>query len=193
MNSFRLATAPLGAMIAVILAVPALAAEPQVEQIGASLVKWSGPQAEVVLSYRFAKHNPSEPWVLLTLGMTGQTGQSLQVKRSSVQLITPGGATVPLATQQQFGEASVHLQAMLARAAIDSEPVDYWLGRRPQRLGFFVIPGEGVAFDQVWINDRTVALGPLFFHLPGGTEPGTYRLDLTAGENHIQIPFTIAK
>jgi hypothetical protein len=195
MKSSRVLSATLGAVVSVILAVPAPAAESevQVQKIGETLVKWSGPQVEAVLSYRFAKHNPSEPWLLLTIGMTGQSGKTLQVKRGGIRLTTPAGQSVPLATQKEFGEASVHLQAMLARATIDQEPVDYWLGRRPQRLGLFVMPGEGIAYNDVWVNDRTVAVGPLFFHLPGGTEPGTYQLDITAGESHIQIPFTIAE
>ena len=195
MRSSKLATAVFTTLIAVALAMPAMAAntESKVSKIGDTLVKWSGPNVEAVLSYRFAKNNPGESWMLLNIGITGQTGRSFEVKRSEIHLVTPAGKNVPVPTQAESAKASTGLRALLERAAIDQEPVDYWVGRRPERLGLFAVPGEAVTYDEFTVNDRLVAVGTLFFHLPAGTEPGTYQLVIDSGEAHIKIPFTLPK
>ena len=52
-------------------------------------------------------------------------------------------------------------------------------------------PGEGLAFDQVTVNDRRACQGKLFFYIPGGVQPGRYVLGIDLQEDEIRIPFTL--
>ncbi len=170
-------------------------AQPQasIRQVGKTVVRYDGPEVEAILSYRFAAANPGEPWMLLMLAVTGQTGKAVEIKREKIFLLAPDGTRLPLATQAEFAEVSGSLRAMLARASINQEPVDYWVGRATHALQFFAMPGEGVAFDTVTVNDRLVAIGPVFFHIPAGVPSGTYRLGLDVGESQVRIPFELAR
>ncbi len=179
--------------VAIGLAAVGAQAQPQesIKQAGKTVVRYSGRDVEAVLSYRFAAANPGEPWMLLMLAVTGRTGKAVEIKREKIFLLTPDGTRVPLATQAEFAQASAGLRAMLARASINQEPVDYWAGRSTQSLQLFAVPGEALAFDAVTVNDRLVAIGPVFFHFPAGVPPGTYRLAMDVGESHVRIPFEL--
>ncbi len=181
--------------IAIALAAVGANAQPQesMTRPGKTVVRYSGPEVEAVLSYRFAAANPGEPWMLLMLAVTGQTGKAVEIRREKIFLLAPDGTRVPLATQAEFAEAARGLRAMLARASINQEPVDYWAGRSTQGLQLFAMPGEGLTFDSVFVNDRQVAIGPLFFHFPAGVSPGTYRLAFEVGESQVRIPFELAR
>ncbi len=170
-------------------------AQPQesIRQVGKTVVRYSGPEVEAVLSYRFAAANPGEPWMLLMLAVTGRTGKAVETRREKIFLLAPDGTRVPLATQAEFADASSGLRAMLARASINQEPVDYWAGRTTQVLQLFAMPGEGLAFDAFTVNDRLVAIGPVFFHFPAGVAPGAYRFALDVGESQVRIPFELAR
>lgn len=186
------------AVLAVALAfgtVSAVTAQPHesLKRLGRTVVRYSGPEVEVVLSYRFAAANPGEPWMLLMLAVTGQTAKAIETRRENIFLITPEGVRVPLANQAQFAEAAGGLRGMLARASINQEPLDYWAGRTPQPLQLFAMPGEGLVFDAVIVNDRLVAIGPVFFHFPTGVPPGIYRLGIDVGESQVRIPFELGR
>lgn len=187
--------AAVPAVAVALFAVSTAAAQPQesIKQVGKTVARYSGPEVEVVLSSRFATANPGEPWMLLMLAVTGQTGKAIETRREKIFLISPDGTRVPMATQSEFAEASSGLRAMLARASINQEPIDYWAGRASQPLQLFAMPGEGLAFDAFTVNDRLVAIGPVFFHFPAGVPLGTYRLGLDVGESQVRIPFELAR
>lgn len=188
--------AALAVAVSIALLAPAAGrAQPEgtLKRLGKTLLRYTGQEVEVVLSYRFAAANPGEPWLLLVVAVTGRTGKAIEIKREKVFLITPTGERVAMATQKEFAEASGGLRAMLARASINQEPVDYWADRTPQALQLFTLPGEGLAFEAFTVNDRLVAIGPIFFHFPAGVVPGTYRLVLEVQEERVNIPFELGR
>ncbi len=188
-------TATVLALVTAMCGLPAATAQPQesLKQLGKTLVRYSGPEVEAVLSYRFAAANPGEPWMLLMLAVTGRSAKAIEIRRERIFLATPEGSRVPLATQAEFAEAAGGLRSLLARASINQEPVDYWAGRTAQALQLFAMPGEGLAFDSVIVNDRVVAIGPVLFHFPSGLPPGTYRLGIDVRESQVRIPFELGR
>src|SRR4030042_2282703 len=129
-------------------------AAPGVERIGGTILHYRGPELDVVLSYRFANSNPGEDWLFLDVGITAETRNSVEVKRERIAIRTPSDDILPLATQQQFGAAYPKLAAVLARADLASEPLDYYPSRRPKGLDLLVPPGSGIAFESVWRTDQ---------------------------------------
>ncbi len=194
MKTKRVAIAAVAAVAAVTLvgcASMTSAPEPGVQKLGATSVRYNGPEAEIAVSYRFANTNLGEPWVVLETGITGRTGQTVEIKRDKVFLITPDGTRVPLMSQKEFAESYNEMRAFLQRAAIASEPLDYWVGRVSRPLGFFAVPGVELAFDTASVNNLQVLYGPIYFYLPNGLQKGTYQLGIDLTESKIRIPLEI--
>ncbi len=187
--------------VAIVAAVVAVAscttavptAAPGVERLGAAVLRYRGAEFEVVLGYRFAAANLGEDCLILDVAMSGATGKAVEIERRRIALRTPTGEWVPLASQEEFAREFRRLQPLIRRAAIASDPLDYWAGRVPCGTELFVVPGEGVAFDALTVNDRRVCSGRLFFFPPGGVQAGTYTLRIELPETEVRIPFSLGR
>ncbi len=166
---------------------------PGVDRVGRTSLHYTGPEAEVVLSYRAATQRLGEDWLFLDVAITGARSEAIEVKRGKVSLLIPSGEVVPLASQSEFGEAYAGLTAALARANLAREPLDYWVSRTPKSLSFLVPPGAGIAFESVWVSDREVANGRLCFLVPGGVQEGPYELRIDLTESKVRIPFRLGE
>ena len=166
---------------------------PGVERVGKTVLHYTGPEVETVVSYRVAALRPGEEWLFLDVAITGAGRASVELKRDKIAIRIPSGDVVPLATQKEFGEAYPQLTAALARADVAGEPLDYFVNRTPKSLNFLVPPGEGLAFDSVWVNDRDVATGRLYFFIPGGVQNGSYELRIDLVETKVRIPFRLGE
>jgi hypothetical protein len=162
-------------------------------RLGKTVLQYKGPEADAVLSYRFADANLGADWLLLDLAMTGNSRASVEVKRERISLLTPQGEELPLPSQQEFGEAYGGLAATVERANITAEPLDYYAGRAPCQLSFLTAPGDGLALLSVWLDDRRVCQGRLFFPLPQGVQAGRYELRIKLPESEIHIPFRLGE
>jgi len=164
---------------------------PGVERLGASVLRYAGPEIETVVGYRFAAANLGMDWLILDWAVTGATGAPVEIKRDRIFISTPNGEAVPLATQEEFGKEYRTLQPALVRESIAADPLDYWVGRTDVDAQFFVAPGLGVTFDSVTVENRRVASGRLFFFLPAGVQAGTYVLGIDLEETKVRIPFKL--
>jgi hypothetical protein len=164
---------------------------PGVDRIGGTQLRYRGPELEITLSYGFANANLGEDWLFVDTAITGTGRESVEIKRQKVAIRTPSGEIVPLASQQDFGEAYPKLAAALARANIAYQPIGNYPDRHQTGLDFQVVPGTGIALESVWVNDLTVATGRLFFDLPTGTQAGSYELRIDLEETKIRIPFRL--
>jgi hypothetical protein len=164
---------------------------PGVDRVGKTVLRYVGPEVETVLSYRVANLRQGEEWLFLDVAVTGAGRTSVELKREKIAIRTPSGEVVPLATQEEFGQAYSQLAAALARADVASEPVDYFTSRKSKSLNFLVAPGTGIAFDSVWVNDLEVASGRLCFFIRGGAQAGPYELRIDLQESKVRIPFRL--
>jgi hypothetical protein len=164
---------------------------PGVDQVGSAVVRYRGPEVEMVLGYRFAAANLGEDWLILDLAVTGATGEAVEIDRADISLRTPGGDVIPLATQEEFGKEFRRLEPTIRRSAVAGDPLDYWAGRMPCDTQLFTAPGEGVAFDSLTVNDRRICYGKIFFLLPAGVQAGAYVLVVDLPETTIRVPFKL--
>ena len=58
-------------------------------------------------------------------------------------------------------------------------------------LQFFTIPGAGVAYDQVTLNDFRACYGRLLFKVNGGIQAGRWVFGIDLPESEIRIPFEL--
>lgn len=158
---------------------------------GDDLVQATGP-IEVLLSYRFAADNLGEEWLFLEALMTGSLGRATEVRRENIFIQTPSGERVPLPTQKEFSAAYSDVRALVRRFEIATQPLNVFSRDRYRcRLPFLVVPGRGTTADAVWLSDREVCVGPLFFPIPGGVQPGRWVLGIDFEEARMRIPFVL--
>jgi hypothetical protein len=164
---------------------------PGVSRVGATVLRYAGPEIEAVVSYRFASRSIGDEWLLLDIALTGAHHDSVEVTRDGISLRLPSGEDIPLAAQEEFAAEYGTLAPVLARADIAAEPLDYWSGRKDQPLEFFSPPGQGLVFPSFWVNDRLVYSGRLYFFVPGGIQNGHYELRIKLPESEVRIPFRL--
>ena len=165
---------------------------PGVERLGEYILRQNGSEADVVLGYKYAAQSLGNEWLLLELAITSPSGKSAKFERENIWVRTPEGVQIPAATQKAFGEAYGAMRNRISQSNVTRDPMDYFPPNRlPCSLDLYVAPGEGVAYDQVTVNDRRACQGKLFFYVPGGVQPGRYVLGIDLEEDEIRIPFTL--
>lgn len=180
-----------------VVAVPAAgwtADQPKVdiERPGTTVVRARTDTIDIVVSHRQAGKSPVPEWMMLEVAMTARPGGTATIERDDITLTTPDGESVRLATQKELAEAYTELQAFLARAEVDRDPLGYFPpGRKAEPLQFFQSPGAGVVFDLVQVNWNIVNYGKIFFQVPGGVGDGTWTLVISAEDTLIEMPFDI--
>ena len=124
---------------------------PGVERLGEYILRNSTSDVEVVMAYRHAAKNLAEEWLLLEVALSAPTGETASLEREKIFVRTPDGTRVPLATQEEFGEAYNGLRARLRRADIQRDPMDYFPpSRRPCGLELFAEPGTAAWAATTW-------------------------------------------
>lgn len=165
---------------------------PGVDQLGEYILRFKGPDVEVVTGFRHASANLGSEWLLLELALSSPGGTKATIQRSNIFVRTPAGDRIPVASQEEFGKAFGGLQPFLRQADIVRDPMDYFPpSRQDCGLDFFAAPGTQVVFDQVSINDRRACQGRLFFRVPGGVQPGRWVLGIDLEETTVRIPFAL--
>ena len=168
--------------------------KPGVAQIGQTQVKTVGADLEGVVSYKFAQANLGDEWLIITLAVGGLRAEAIEIRQEAISVRTPDGRTIDLPTQEEFIQAYPELQSTLRRAAVASEPLEATRGgRRPCELIFQRIPGTGVTEKSAWVTSRQLCVGQLSFPVPGGVQPGRWKLTIELEESVFEVPFSLGE
>jgi hypothetical protein len=166
--------------------------KPGVTQIGETMIRSVGADLEAILGYNFADSSLGDEWLVIDLALTGLRSESIEVSQKAISVITPDGRRIPLPTQKEFVAAYPETQSLLRRAAIASQPLEATRGgRRPCELDFLRLPGTGTTRTSIWINQRELCVGMLAFPVPGGIQPGRWRVVIELEESDLDIPFDL--
>ena len=148
------------------------------------------------LGYRAVQNSVGQDWILLEVGITVNKGtKTYRLKREDLTLKISDGTTIPLATQKQFLEAN-GLPALNQRAKIQTDSINYFPVEvtRAVPLNFFAQLGGGprdIARDSVELSSNRVAMGRVFFKVPGGIKTGQYWLNIQFEGSGIEVPFRV--
>ena len=165
---------------------------PELEMIGDGVLRYRGGDAWVVVEYQYTATGIGERWLILDVGVTATENHDVTIERDHVFVRTPAGRRVPLATQSEFSLAYNHLRSRLRRAnVLQNAMYSFPATRRPCQFEFFAVPGAGITYDSIWINDQRVCYERLFFDVPGGVVPGRWVLGFDLEESDIRIPFQL--
>ena len=149
-----------------------------VRTLGRALSEFNDDRVQVAAAYYYSQNNHDSRWLLIELGALGQ--QTTKINRDQIELVTPTGRVVPLATQARWGADAERNALLLQQAATSRHPVESYFkatnGRR--RLRFFTRPpGAGTVLDFVDLAPHELVTGDLLFESPTGLwNKGTYAL-----------------
>lgn len=162
-------------------------------QLGAALVEYNDGLAQVVAAYYYSQRNHDAPWLLIELGASSP--RTLVVRRNQVELVTPSGRVVPLATQRRWGADSARARGLLQEASTTRHQVrSYFRGTREfEPLRFFGRPESGeTVIDTVQGAPEQVLIGDLLFEAPTGAwQKGEYALVIKHDGGTASLPIDL--
>jgi hypothetical protein len=201
----RLAVVSTAVLALAVSVVPAIAQTPQVVPpkptvpeiftlMGQYVRVAYNNQGFATLGYRAAQESIGEEWMLLEVGLTMRSpAKDYTLKREHLQVKTPEGNVIGLATQKEFAEAG-YLRALNQRMRVMRDSINYFPAEasRACTIQFFANLGGGgpqIAYDQVELSSQRGCVGRLYFHIPGGIKVGQHWLLVDFGESKVEVPF----
>jgi len=164
-----------------------------VRQTGDDLFIYEGPEVEAVVRTSQADRDLGEDWLLLAIQIRATPGVGIvAIERTAIAVRTPDGRRLPLISQEEFRKKYSELHARTRRAQLSAPPKAPWEnGLRRCDRWLFVAPTDGFATDELHLDSFEYCYGPLVFMVPGGIQPGRWRLIIELEESRVDIPFEI--
>lgn len=174
-------------------AMPNPITEAVVDQPGRHIVRFRDTVIEIVIDSKFAANSLGDEWMILNTAMSGMTGGTTMVDREMMSIRTPDGRTIPMPTYREFNSAYNELASAARRAEMAADPLDFTrAGRRNCRIDFFPLPGSGrSARTALNVSKNELCVGPLYFPVKNGIQPGNWKLVIDFEETRAVVPFTL--
>ena len=169
------------------------ASDPGTRQIHRNAVLHEGPELVAAVTYLQGKNSVAEERLILGVELTSPRGSGPNVvSRSDISIRTPVGRRLALISQDEFRRSFARMRIPVERT-LDFLPLlyRYLPTRLPCDRWYLVSPPENIAFDEIPINSSQTCSGPLVFSVPGGVQPGRWRLVVELEESRADIPFII--
>jgi hypothetical protein len=163
-----------------------------VHTLGRALSEFRDDRIQIVAAYYYSQGNHDLPWLLIELGALAP--QAAEMNREQIELITPRGRVVPLATQARWAEDSTRNARLLQQATTSRHQlVNYFQAGDQTYLRFFTQPPNGgLVQDRVHLMPLELALGDLLFESPTRLwEKGTYALIVRYGGAEAMLPIEL--
>ena len=167
--------------------------DPGIFVMNRNAVLYEGPEMVAAVAYRQGKKSVAEEWLILAVELTSPRGSGPTiVDRNDISVYTPEGRRLSLASQNEFiryfaklripTEQTLQFLPLLFRVEPNRLPGDRW---------FFAVSAEKIGYDEIPMNSSQRFWGPLIFSVPGGVQPGRWRLVFELEESRPDIPFSI--
>jgi hypothetical protein len=138
-----------------------------VRSLGRALSEFRDERIQVVAAYYYSQSNHNQPWLLIEIGALGR--HPIEIDRRTIDLVTPTGRVVPLASQSRWGRAGERSALLLQQATITRHQlISYFKGPNAQAaLRFFVWPnGGGTVLESITVAPDELVRGDLLFESP---------------------------
>jgi len=166
---------------------------PATRQIARNAVLYEGPELVAVVGFPQAQRSLGDEWLILAVELTSPRGsKAVVINRSAISLRTPDGRRLTLISKNEFRRRYLKLRIPVERA-LRTLPLlyRYEQGREPCGRWFFETNTGEVAFDELTVSSFQACAGPLLFNVPGGVQPGRWRLVIDLEESRANIPFVL--
>jgi len=156
-------------------------------------VIYEGPEMVAAVAYRQGKKSVAEEWLILAVELTSPRGSGPTiVDRNAISAYTPDGRRLPLTSQDVFVRNYTRLRIPVEQT-LQYLPLLYRVepNRMPGDRWFYAVSAENIGYDEIPMNSSQKFWGPLIFSVPGGVQPGRWRLVFDLEESRPDIPFDI--
>ncbi len=167
--------------------------DPGIYVFNRNAVLYEGPEMVAVVAYRQGKNSVAQEWLILAVELTSPRGSGPTiVDRNDISVYTPDGYRLPLASQDEFVRNLTRLRIPVEQT-LQFLPLLYRVepNRMPDDRWFYAVAAENIGFDEIPMNSSQKFWGPLLFSVPGGVQPGRWRLVIELEESRPDIPFVI--
>lgn len=167
--------------------------DPGIYVMNRNAVVYEGPEMVAAVAYRQGKKIVAEEWLILAVELTSPRGSGPTiVDRDDISVFTPDGRRLPLASQEEF-ISNLNRLRIPTEQTLQFLPLLYRVepSRMPGERWFYAVNAPNVGFDEIPMNSSQNFWGPLIFSVPGGVQPGRWRLVFELEESRPDIPFTI--
>jgi hypothetical protein len=166
---------------------------PRTKFLGRATVQYTDERVRAVAIYDYSQRNHEQAWLLVQFGFA--LNEPAVVRRESIYLITPGGANVPLATQQQFlAAATAQILQLRLNVGIFRRHIESYFPATGGVNGmqWVALPGERVRDPLIIPIRYDIATGDLHFKSPMMRwEAGTHRLVFDHENGHAELPIRL--
>ena len=167
---------------------------PGTHEITRFAVLHEGPEIAATVVHPSGKRSLGEEWLTVAVEVTGTLGsEPVVIRRGDVSLRTPDGRRLRMISQNEFRSNYPRFKIPTERTLANLPLLDrYKLNRDvPCEQWFFAAPPRMIAFDEIPISSSQICSGPLIFNVPGGIQPGRWRLIIGLRESRADIPFEL--
>jgi hypothetical protein len=156
-------------------------------------VVYEGPDLLATVRHYQGERDFGGDWLILVAHLRGAHSSGItEIHRRDISVRTPDGRRLPLITQAEFRKVYSEIHSRIRRAKSTSAPLwTYGGDPRPCNRWFLAEPMGGFAQEEIAINTFEVCWGPLVFQVPGGVQPGRWRLVIELEESTADIPFEL--
>ena len=177
--------------------------DPGTQEITRLMVLHEGPEISALVAHPSGKRSLGEEWLTLGVELTGELGSGpVVVRRSDITVRTPNGRRLTPISQNEFRKNYPRLKIPVERTLANLPLLDrYKLSRDvPCDQWFFAAPPEYfnsdevpiiLTYDEIPLSSSQICSGPLVFKVPGGIQPGRWRLIIELEESRADIPFEL--
>jgi len=162
-------------------------------EISRYAVLYEGLEMDVALGFHHATRSIGDEWLVVAVELTANSrGGRAIVNRSDISVFSPNGRRLALVSQEEFRE-NYGAVRLAVEQALRSLPIigRYDPGQTPCDRWFLQRPFGGFAYDEVLVSTFQLCSGPLVFKVPGGVQPGRWRLVIEFEESRADIPFEL--
>ena len=167
---------------------------PGTQEITRFAVLHEGPEVAAVVVHPSGERSLGDEWLTLAIEITAMRGRGpVILRRSDITVRSPNGRRQKPVSQNEFRENYPRLMIPVERALANLPLLDrYMLNRDVPCEGWLFAPPPGtITFDEIPLSSSQICSGPLIFKVPGGIQPGRWRLIIDLEESRVDIPFEL--
>lgn len=166
---------------------------PGTREVNRNAVLYQGPELVATVAFLQGKSSVAEEYLVLGVELSGSRGgEPVVVNRDGIWVRTPDGHRLPLLSEEEYHKSYPSLHIAIQRTMAFLPLLYLYHPTQVNCSRWFLVTGFGdIAYDEIPINTIDVCSGPLVFGVPGGVQPGRWRLIIELEESIADIPFVI--
>ncbi|MEE4272640.1 MAG: hypothetical protein V2I67_13250 [Thermoanaerobaculales bacterium] len=193
MNRLRILTVVFFSSV-LVAALPTSSQDIEVSKEGKWRMWYTGPDLRAELGYHWADTHLGDEWMILKLSIAGGRGGVTSVARTSIHLEAPDGAVFDLPTEPEFRQVRGSMSMAFRQENVWGPAAARFTGSMRRLEEWFYSPqGRTSHRETIHPSPFQYCSGPLVFRVPGGVQPGSWKLIIDLEETRAEIPFVLGE